>query len=111
MFSRCAEIVAMQKVRHSAMSDSRFSIVDSVLFTTTILFLQDIIPRMVTDYYGVMIFRTRGYDFFHYMGNNNNNRKKGGTSPVPSPSVMLDGSIVGNIVCEGYRTHLKVFLA
>lgn len=50
--------------------------------------------------------------FFHYMGNNNNIRKKGGgTSPVPSPSVMLDGSIVGNIVCEGYRTHLKVFLA
>ena len=49
--------------------------------------------------------------FFHYMGNNNNIRKKGETSPVPSPSVMLDGSIVGNIVCEGYRTHLKVFLA
>ena len=39
-------------------------------------------------------------------------RKGGGTSPVPSPSVMLDGSIAGNIVvCEGYRTHLKVFLA
>lgn len=111
MFSRCAEIVAMQKVRHSAMSDSRFSIIDSVLFTTTILFLQVIIPRMVTDYYGVMIFRTRGYVFFHYMGNTNNVRKKGGASPVPSPSVMLDGSIVGNIVCEGYRTHLKVFLA
>ena len=50
--------------------------------------------------------------FFHYMGNNNNIRKKGGgPPPVPSPSVMLDGSIVGNIVCEGYRTHLKVFLA
>ena len=46
------------------MSDSRFSIIDSVLFTTTILFLQVIIPRMVTDYYGVMIFRIRGYDFF-----------------------------------------------
>ena len=74
--------------------------------------MQVIIPRMVTDYYGVMMFRIRGYDFFHYMGNNNNIRKKGGgTSPVPSPSVMLDGSIVGNIVCEGYRTHLKVFLA
>lgn len=37
--------------------------------------------------------------------------RKGETSPVPSPSVILDGSIVGNIVCEGYRTHLKVFLA
>ena len=85
MFSRCAEIVAMQKVRHSAMSDSRFSIIDSVLFTTTILFLQVIIPRMVTDYYGVMIFRTRGYDFFHYMGNNNNICKKGGDLPRALP--------------------------
>ena len=37
--------------------------------------------------------------------------RKGGASPVPSPFVMFDGSIVGNIVCEGYRTHLKVFLA
>ena len=65
---------------------------------------------MVTDYYGVMIFRTRDMIFFHYMGNNNNIRKKGGL-PRALPLVMLDGSIVGNIVCEGYRTHLKVFLA
>ena len=47
--------------------------------------------------------------FFHYMGNTNNIRKKGGDLPRALPSVMLDGSIVGNIVCEGYRTHLKVF--
>ena len=111
MFSRCAEIVAMQKVRHSAMSDSRFSIIDSVLFTTTILFLQVIIPRMVTDYYGVMIFRTRDMIFFITWGTTTIFVRRGETSPVPSPSVMLDGSIVGNIVCEGYRTHLKVFLA
>ena len=67
---------------------------------------------MVTDYYGVMIFRTRGYDFFFITwGTPTIFVRKGGTSPVPSPYVMFDGSIVGNIVCEGYRTHLKVFLA
>ena len=87
-------------------------LIDSVLFTTTILFLQVIIPRMVTDYYGVMIFRTRGYDFFFITwGTTTIFVRRGETSPVPSPSVMLDGSIVGNIVCEGYRTHLKVFLS
>ena len=71
-------------------------LIDSVLFTTTILFLQVIIPRMVTDYYGVMIFRTRGYDFFfHYMGNNNNIRKKGGDLPRALPL-----SYVGRVNCR-----------
>lgn len=73
------------------MSDSRFSIIDSVLFTTTILFLQVIIPRMVTDYYGVMIFRTRGYDFFFITWGTTtisvepNIRKKGGDLPRALP--------------------------